>query len=365
MKILARLLFVGAAASGLAAADDIILADGTKLEGVRVESESITEVKYRRSGGRGGVQSMPAGDIREITYTSTTPEFREGMKKLLEGETLEGAGLLAGAASDDRLDEHERASALVTAADALIGYGGAAVEDARGLYAELLNDYPTTRHRPRALLGRSRAELTLGDYDDALSGFETLASDAASKGWGEQWELQAKFFALLTRQAKGGADRTAIRDGYASLRERAEEGGFPSIAMKCALQLGRLSLADDDPNRAMSRFNEIIDNRLEVARDVASGAYLGRGHVLFGLAEAKRRGGDTDAAMDYFDEALLDFLRVHAHYADVQENQAEAIYWARQCFENLGGERNSYHAAVLRARLKSKYPGSPWTAKVN
>lgn len=365
VKILARLLFVGVAAGGLAHADDIVLVDGSTVEGVRVESESIEEVKYRRSGGRGGVQTVASSEVRTITYSSTTPDFREGMKKLLEGETLEGAGLLAGAASDDRLDPHERATALVTAAEALIGFGGDAVGDARGLYNELLTEFPKTRHLPRALLGRSRAELTLRQYDAAIAGFEKLKSDAAAKGYGKQWEMQSTFFALLARQAKGGGNTTAIRDGYAALKEEAEAAGDESIAMKCALQLGRLNLQADDFNRALPAFNDIIAARLDVERDVAAGAYLGRGRVLFALAEKTRQTGDAEGAADDFKAALLDFLRVHTHYADVQESQAEAIYWARLCFENLGGPQNAREAAILRARLKSRYPGSPWTARVD
>ncbi len=365
MNTLARLLLAASLTTGLLRADDIVLVDGNTIDGVSIQSETITEIKYRKSGGRGGVQSVPSSDVRTVTYSSTNADYREGLKLLLAGDTLEGAGLLAGAASDtgNRLENHHRATGLVTAADALIGYGD--MESALGLYNELLHDYKDTRHQPRALLGRARADLALGNHDAAIGGFQQLKDNATSLGYGQQWEMEATFFELFARQVKGGGDIGAIRDGYADLKAKAESAGFAAIATKCGLQLGRLNLAAKDYNRALPAFNDIIAERLDTDRAVAAGAYLGRGSCLFALADKTRSSGNAEGAKDDFKAALLDFLRVHTHYADVQEVQAEAIYWANQCFENIGGSENDYHAAVLKARLKGKYPRSPWAARVD
>ena len=48
------------------------------------------------------------------------------------------------------------------------------------------------------------------------------------------------------------------------------------------------------------------------------------------------------------------------HYKDIGSPQAESMYFAGKCFQNLGGKDSAKRWQGLYRRLTREWPGSPW-----
>lgn len=342
-----------------ASADTITLLDGSTIDGVRIQSETYDKVAYIKPGGRSFDE--PSQNVRSIEYATSGPDFRAGMQKLLTGDMIGAAYAFEDASASDRLKDFVRATAKVNAADALLESNN--LSAALEAYNELLVDYPETRHLPRALLGKGKTALYKNNHVTSMAAFQQLRKVTTDKKLGGQWLLLADFYTLLTKQAANKATVKELMEGYEDLRNRAR-GEFGFIANRSALQVARIHLDQQQLSAALPLFNDIIADRFDTDREVVAGAYNGRGRCLFQVAESTRASGDVEGAAADFKDSLLDFLRVHTHYGDAQTAQAEAIYWARQCFKNIGGADSERHAAILRSRLKARYPNSPWAGRL-
>lgn len=352
-------------------ADTIHMQDGSRLENVRVLKESLKEVEYRVARVS-APQTMEAAKVRSIEYSSTPSEYKEGLAKLEEGALGLAAGYFLAAAEDEEVIRHVRADARVRQADALNENGD--LQQAIEAYDLLLREHPDTRHLARALLGRGKALLRAQRVDEARQAFETLKSESTAKGLGERYALEAEFHLLWILQQQGKGEQ-AVK-GYEALLERAG-GSYQGIANKCSVRLGRAKLEAGRLDEAKALFQDIIDSRLEMdARDVAAESFIGRGRCRFAEAQAAMDKAEALAvandkvkadavrgdAQEAWRDARLDFLRVVVSYPDVQSAQAEAMYWAAQCYLNLDEEAAQREAGRL---LKSaqRYENSQWGKK--
>ncbi|MHC5210370.1 MAG: tetratricopeptide repeat protein [Planctomycetota bacterium] len=365
------ILLALAVLAGTLRADTIHLQDGSKLENVRIVKETLQNVEYRVPRVS-APQKVESAEVRSIEYGSAPPEYRDGMAKLEEGALNLAAGYFLAAAEDEEAPKHVRADARVRLADALNENGNLA--EAIEAYDQLLKEHPDTRHLARALLGRGKALFRSQKNDEARTAFETLESEASAKSLGERYTLEAEFHLLWITQQEGGAAE-AIK-GYEALL--ASTGGtHQGIANKCSVRLGRAKFDAGDLSGAAALFQDIIDSRLDMdARDVAAEAFNGRGRCRFSEAQAMNDKADNlavandaakaDAARqdagDLFREARLDFLRVIVSYPDVQSAQAEAFYWAAQCYLNLD-EDDAQREAGRLLKSAQRYENSQWGKK--
>jgi len=346
-----------------ALADDIILRGGRDISGVRIENESFSKIRYKKAG-ISSVQSIDTVDVKEIRYGSAGRAYTEAQALLRSGSMGAAATAFLRVADDENQPDHIRATALAEAADALFADNelGHALE----FYTELLAKHPTSRHRPRALLGKGKTLLYQGKHQEADQAFETLTDEVRSKGFGERWGYEGEFFRLLSREAQGQA---GVADAYRDLRSRTQ-GEYQGIANKCSLRMGRVLLGEQPPDLAAARglFGEIIRSRLETDDVIVAGAFNGRGRCDFAQAQVELNAGDEEKAVEEFRSALLDFLRVHVSYPGVYAEQAESLYWAGQSFLNIAALDSSDSEAevrgqVLLKRCRDGYAGSEWAEK--
>jgi tetratricopeptide (TPR) repeat protein len=345
--------------------------DGSKLENVRVLKESLKEIEYRVARVS-APQKVQTANVRSIAYSATPTEYREGLAKLEEGALDLAAGYFLAAAEDEDATRHVRADARVRQADALNENGN--LQEAIEAYDLLLKEHADTRHLARALLGRGKALFRAQRIDEARNAFEALKSEATAKGLGERYVLDAEFHLLWILQQQGKAEQ-AVK-GYEALLARAS-GSYQGIANKCSVRLGRAKFEAGRLDEARALFQDIIDSRLEMdARDVAAEAFIGRGHCRFGEAQATMDKAEQLAvandevkaaavrgdAQDAWRSARLDFLRVVVSYPDVQSAQAEAMYWAAQCYLNLD-EAEAQREAGRLLKSAQRYENSQWGKK--
>jgi hypothetical protein len=364
-------LFALALLTGTPRADIIFLQDGGKLENVRILKESVAQVEYRVPKVS-APQKTDSSKIRSIRYESAPSEHKDGLLRLEDGDLNLAAGYFRAVAEDDDAPKYLRADARLREADALNENGNLA--QAIESYDLLLKDYPDTRHLAAALLGRGKALFRSSKFDEARKAFETLKSEVAAKSLGERYELEAEFHLLWITQQQGKAAE-AIK-GYEALLARAK-GAHKVIANKCAVRLGRANFDAGKLDEARRQFQDIIDRRLDMdSRDVAAEAFIGRGRCRFSEAQAAQDKADklavandkakADSARqdskDAYGAARLDFLRVVVSYPDVQSAQAEALYWAAQCYLNLG-EPDGQREAGRLLKSAQRYEQSQWGKK--
>jgi tetratricopeptide (TPR) repeat protein len=357
-----------------ARADVIVLRDGTRLDGVKVVSETYEKVEYKQPKVASN-QSKPAADVRDIEYAATSADFREGLKAWHEDADLAtAAAYFDSAATDDKLPANVRATARRFSADCWLAGGN--LVDAAAAYADLIKSWPDTRHLAAALLGKGQALLQSGSFAEAKQAFDALKAEVAAKSLGERWEIEGDYNGLVAVVAGKlkGADGQAVDAvaGFEALRKRAA-GKDPELEAKCEVQLGRLHLNEGKLDQALPLFDAIIGERLDIAdQEVLAGAFNGRGRCLFNQAQAKLDAataakGDkarADAlrldAVGLFKEARRDFLRVFTVYSAVQGQQAEALYFAAQCFLNVADKDADSRSKVLLTLCSRNYPNSTW-----
>lgn len=360
-----------------AAADVIVLRDGTRLEGVKVTAESAAKVEYKQPKVN-APQSRPSAEVRDIEYASTSPDFREGLKAQAEGSLATAAAFFDAAAEDEKLPEHVKATARYLSAALWLEAGD--LKDADSAFAALLKAWPDSRHLPAALSGRGQALLQNGDFAEARKAFETLKAEAKAKSLGERWDIDADYHALVATVAGDlkGSDGKPVDAvaGFQAILARAE-GKDTELAARCRVQIGRVHLGAGRNDEALPLFEGILDQRLDLPDEVVAGAYNGRGRVLYARASTRLEAATSTGAkgdkvkaeaqraeaMELFAEARLDFLRVFTQYNAVLSQQAEALFWASQCFINIGDAEADARSKALLRLCATSYPGSTWGQK--
>ncbi len=360
--------------AGAASADTLVLRDGTSIDGVKVTAETWQRVEFKQPKV-GTPQSRPAVEVREVVYASTSSDFREGQKAAAAGDAVTAAAYFDAAVADDKLPLFVRATARRLAADLWLAAGN--LVDAGEAYDDLLETFENSRHRPAALAGKGQALLQSADFAGARKAFEALKAEARDKGFGERWEIEADYFGLVAVVAGKlkGADGQPVDAiaGFEAIRQRAE-GKDVELVARCRVQIGRVHLGEGRDDAARTLFESILADRLDLPAEVVAGAYNGRGRTLFNQASARLDAADAtaargdkakaaaqrDEALALFRDARLDFLRVFTQYGSVQGQQAEALFWAAQCFDNIGDTDASARSRVLLRLCETNYPNSPW-----
>lgn len=349
-------------------ADTIKLVNGTSIDDVHVLTETYAEVRFRKKNIN-TPQAVKAPEVLEVVYGSTSPDYREAQDKLAEGSLIDAANAYYFAAKDEANSPHLRATAMIETASILLEARD--LDQALPIFDELLQQWPDTRHLARALLGRGKTLLFLGKSADAQAAFAKLMSEAEEKSLGERWQMEGEYYSLRVTETSGDA-KNAL-SGYEELRKRAA-AGWPGIANKCLLRVGRVHLSEGNVDKAMPLFEEITDGRLETDNDIVASAFNGLGHCRFAVAQAYIVTADKHAAagasdraeiaradaVDSFREARLDFLRVVVSYSHVLEHQAEALYWAAQSFLNVDDTDAQRQAGRLLRKCELEYPSSRW-----
>ncbi|MFT7461753.1 MAG: tetratricopeptide (TPR) repeat protein [Pseudohongiellaceae bacterium] len=343
-----------------ALADTLVLTSGREVN-CRIKSESYEKIEFQTPGVR-STQSEDTADVASVTYGSKSPEYRKGDELAQAGQMGEAAGFYLTASDDEDAEDHQRATALMNACDALLSNNNFA--EANEFLGELLRKYPTTRHLAPALLGRGTALIKTGKFSEADEVFQELKADAAEKGLGERWGHEANFYLLWSAEAQ---QKSGVVDGYKQLRSMTKSD-YPGISNKCALRLGRVHLDENRVAEAETMFQEIIGSRLETNGAIVAGAYNGRGRCQFGRAIGSLSAGDSERSIEFFQDALKDFLRVHVSYPGIRAEQAEALYFGGQSFINLADlnaeiEDARNNGRVLLKRCQVGFGGTEWAAK--
>ncbi|MHC4946602.1 MAG: tetratricopeptide repeat protein [Planctomycetota bacterium] len=328
-------------------ADTIEMLDGSKKTKVQVIEENLEKVIYKTP--RLPNQSVPSDKVREVKFYASAADFKTAQEAYKNQDFLTAAGMFKEYA--DSLSDNKaalRAHCLYRVAECYHKSGK--WKEAISAINIFTKTYPDHRLYPQAIKDRAICYLGSGDKRRATAEFESLKKDVSKKKMSEVWKYEVEYWLIFLDEKK--SPKKALAD-YTALYKKVAEF-YPEVANKARLRIGRVLIDQKKFDEALSFFTEIIDKRLEAAREVVAGAYLGRG-----LCTIRKRKPTNDD----FKNALFDLLRVVVHYKEVGDHQAEAMYYAGKCFQQLGDEDSTKRWKSLYTRLVREWPNTAFGQK--
>lgn len=340
---LAVLFVAGLALSAQAQSDRIHLHDGTVLDGVKINSFDVRELKY----SKGGAQSVSTDLVAKIELEKFADTYRRALGNrdpdimlTLAREQL--------AAKDTLMAQ----AGLHRAAMMFFDQGKAA--EAVAALEELQKSLPDAGYVPEVFRQKFEYYLGLGAKGAGNAGKVASAFRDAAMGnaWPAGFALEAEFFTALAERVGGGnpKDFQLKLNGVAS---RAG-GTSPTIANRANVQLAH-SLRETKDLAGAQRIYEELLAKDGVDVNSRAGCYLG-----LGLLKMDTAGADKEA----YRAALLLFLRVRLETKESWANlQAEALYNAILAADKWRGNEFAYIMARCRGLLFNDFGDTEWAQR--
>lgn len=329
----------------LAAQDDTVtLTNGTKLEGVKVTSFDIRELKYTK----GGAQSVPTDQVVKVDLAKFNDYFRLGLKD---------ADLMLTKAREAHKEKNILLAQLgfVSAASQFFDAGKAG--EAVGVLDELQKEKDFAEAGVLPDVYRMKFEYYMGQGGKGAASAASVAkkyqTDASGGGWPAGLAVEAEFFQAMAENAANNQPK----DFQLKLRAVVAKGqsGNPMVANRANVQLAHSLRENKDPEGSRKIYDDLA-KRDGVDSSSRAGAFLGLGHLA--LEEG------SGANKELFRKALLLFLRVRLETRDAWPSQhAEAMYYAIQAADKWRGNDFAYIIARCRGVLYNDFGDTEWASK--
>jgi len=363
-----RLALVVAVAASLAGAargegriDVMVGGERKTITGVRVELETLDEVRYRR-GGRSRTDSKSTEDVVLVRYGPGSKAFEDAEEQLAQGE-LANAEKLFATASQDAEPPWVGAVAKLREAEVAALRGPSHVRDAVRAVDEFLTDHPDHRLTPRALLLKARYAAAAGDLADADAAIDQLLGLAGSGRVTPDWTVRAllekgEYLLSADRASDARAALDEAQDSIESARGRLGERTdlepvLDDLALQVRTGIGGAILAGGDADAARDYFARLAeDGKDDIAIQIAA---------INGQAEA------DFADSSRLKNAQLGFARAAVLGAGVPDEHAKALYFLGRCAQALdeaGRERGGRTKALeYYHEVQDRYPNSRWARR--
>jgi tetratricopeptide (TPR) repeat protein len=343
--LLATALLAAAAGTALGqAADRVVLTSGQSASG-KVLAVTPVAVDLETAGGE--TQKFPVENVREVQFGAEPESLRSARGMLMRGrgaDALDEVGKI-------EANELEGAAPLVlaevdfvkaaAAGRAALDAGGDVAAAGKGVAAYLAK-HGKSHHllQMQELQGDLLARA--GKADEALAAYAQLA---AGPGPAKVRAAAAKG-ALLLSQGKADA---ALAEYESAIKLAGADKG--SDAQKRAAELGkaRCLAAQGKQEPALALVNQVIKDSAPEEKDLLARAYNVLGGVYRSITGKEQ-------------DALISFLTVDLVYNSVPDSHAEALYNLGELWERGS---NPERAREARQNLKTSYPVSPWSKKLD
>lgn len=341
--LLSVLFSAALALTAAAQGDRITLANGTVLEGVKIESFTIQELKYAKSGS----ESVPADQVARIDLAKFDDTFRRALGNkdpdlflTMAREQVKAKNLLLAMTGLHRtavmyLDQGKAAEGVAT-------------------LEELLKDLPDCGLVPEVFRQKFEYYIGLGakGAGNAAKVAGTYLSMAQSNAWPRGFALEADFFAALAERVGGGTPQ--VFQGKLRAVAGTAVGSGTSIGDRANVQLAHSLREGKDVDGARKIYDDLA-TRDGVDVNSRAGAYLG-----LGLLQMEAAGGEKEA----YRAALLLFLRVRLETKGAWGSlQAEALYNAILAADKWRGNEFAYIMARCRGLLSSEFGDTEWAKR--
>lgn len=322
--------------------DRVHLTNGTTVEGVKVVSFDVRDLRYTKGGSS---ENVPTDQVLQVDLGKFRDVYARGLKDpdlmlTLAREQLEAKNLLM----------------------AQLGFVGAAAqffdinEAAKAVASlnELKKSIPEAGVLPEVF--RQKFEYYMGQGNksaDAVKVAQEYRTEATGGAWPAGLVLEAEFFLVLAERTAGGSPK----EFQAKLQAVVSRAGSANqtIQNRANIQLAN-SLRQAKDIEGAKRIYDDLSKRDGVDTSSRAGAFLGLGLIL--LDEA------TPETRDVAKQALLMFLRVRLQTRGAWPSlQAEALYHAVLAADKWRGSEYQTIMARCRGVLFNEFPGSEWAKR--
>lgn len=343
---LSGLLFL-LAAPLFAQEDKVVLTSGEVLEGCKVQSFDIRELKYVPKNG--GATSVSTDRVAKVELAKFADTYRRGVSS-------KDGNLYMPVARDLVGDKNVLMAQLgfLAAANAYLD-AGMEVE-AFGALDELQKAIPEAgtvadvyRLKFEAYAGRGPR-----GGQNAMAVAKKYQAEATTGAWPQGLQIEAEFLVTLAGAMDGSLQKPAFQSKLREIISRAA-GSFPFVANRANVQLANSLRETKDLEGARAIYTDLMGKE-SVDDNTLAGAYLGLGMLDLESADASKK--------ELFKEALLKFLRVRVITKDSWPSlQAEALYHAILAADKWGGEDARIISGRCRFILVNEYPNSEWAER--
>ncbi len=342
---LLAVLITGAIACGARAQDDRIhLNNGTVVDGVRVTSWNVRDLKYAKGGNNDSVATDQIAKVEVARFQDT---FRRAIGN-------KDPDLMLTVAREQVEAKNELLAQLGLHRAAILFFDQGKAAEAVAALEELQKVMPEAGLVPEVY--RQKFEYYIGQGSNGARSAATVAKkyldDALGKAWPPGFALEAEFFAAMAERMGGGNPK----EYEAKLRSIISKatGNDATIANRANVQLAH-SLRESKDAVGARKIYEDLANKNGVDVNSRAGAYLG-----LGLLSLEAGGADKEANR----AALLLFLRVRLETKEAWPSlQAEALYHAIVAADKWRGDNYQYVMARCRGVLFNEFGGSEWAQR--
>jgi hypothetical protein len=341
-RLLAASLTLFWALPAFAQDDRVILTNGTTVDGVRVVSFNIRDLRYTKGSA---TENVSTDQVVKIELGKFKDTYRRGLRDpdmmltVAREQLKENNNLLAqlgfvGAAA--QFFDSNRAQEAVTSLE------------------DLQKGIPEAGVLPEVYRQKFEYYMGLGQKGaaNAKKVAEKYRFEATGGAWPQGLVVEAEFFEALAERVNGGNPK----DFQAKLRSViAKAGSNPVVSNRANVQLAH-SLRETKDEEGARRIYEDLAARDNVDSSTRAGAYIGLGMLLLDKAGS----GDKEAAR----EAMMMFLRVRLQTKDAWPSlHAEALYHAVLAADKWRGSEYQTIMARCRGVLFSEFGGSEWAER--
>lgn len=324
--------------------DTVFLTNGSKVEGVKVTSFTVRDLKYTKGGSN---DTVPTDQVLKVELGKFKDVYRIGLRDpdLLITKTRE------------QVDEKNQllAQAGFIAAANLFFDAGEKAALAVGCLDELQKAYPEAGTIPE--MYRLKFEYYMSQGPKGAKSAQAVATKYQNEATGGAWPkglvTEAEFF-LVMAERQGGLPPKDFQVKLRNVLGKAM-GNNQMVANRANIELAHSLRENKDPAGARKIYEELA-NKDGVDASSRGGAFLGLGHI------ALEEGGASNT--EAYRKALLLFLRVHLETRDAWPSlHAEALYYAAIAAEKWKGNDFEYIRGRCRAVLYNEYGGSEWSER--
>jgi hypothetical protein len=325
--------------------DSISLASGDRVDGVKVLSYELNELKYQK-GGR--TETVSSDQVAKVDVGRFDDVYK---RPIAEKDPDKFVNIAKEQVKSDPLVAQ---LGYLAAANLYLARGdNANVNTAFACLEEMRTAVPTGGYVPAYYRLKFETYMGRNDAKNADVVAKKYHNEAVSSVWPQGYQLEGEFFQLLADGSAGGIDKRAYQSRLRELLGRA--GGFPMLTGRINVQLANSLRETGDKEGARKIYKDLVDKD---STDVNSraGSYLGLGQLAMDEGDANNR--------EPFRQALLDFLRVRIETKECWGSlQAEALYDAMIAAERWGGENFAYIGGKCKFILTTEFKTSEWAAK--
>ncbi|MBL8729527.1 MAG: hypothetical protein JNM25_13925 [Planctomycetes bacterium] len=322
--------------------DRVILANGTTVDGVRVVSFDIRELRYTKGPSN---ESVSTDQVVKVELGKFKDVYRRGLRD---------PDMMLTVAREQLKDKNLLLAQLGMVGAAAQFFDSDGAPQAVSALDELQKAIPEAGVLPEVFRQKFEYYMGLGAKGAASAKkvAERYRFEATGGAWPQGLVVEAEFFEALAERVNGGSPA----DFQAKLRSViGKASSSPVVANRANVQLAH-SLREAKDFEGARRIYEDLANRDGIDSSTRAGAYIGLGMLLLD----KAGGGDKDAAR----EALMMFLRVRLQTKDAWPSlQAEALYHAILAADKWRGSEYQTIMARCRGVLFSEFAGSEWAER--